>query len=51
MTDKKRDLAGPGIGDYNLLAQELPRNYKALLTPMERGRNSYECLFFNVSMG
>ncbi len=36
MTDKKRDLAGPGIGDYSLLAGELPKNYKALLTPMER---------------
>ncbi|MCP4115750.1 MAG: hypothetical protein GY737_10160 [Desulfobacteraceae bacterium] len=36
MTDKKKDLAGPGIGDYSLLAGELPKNYKALLTPMER---------------
>ena len=36
MTDKKAHLAGPGIGDYNLLARELPENYTALLTPMQR---------------
>jgi len=36
MANKKRDLAGPGIGDYCLLAKELPKNYKTLLTPMER---------------
>ena len=35
MTDKKADLAGPGIGDYGTLAQELPDDYQALLTPME----------------
>lgn len=36
MRDKKQDLAGPGIGDYSRLAQELPKDYNALLTPMER---------------
>ncbi len=36
MTDKKKDLAGPGIGDYRQLAEELPRDYNVLLSPMER---------------
>ncbi len=36
MTDKKADLAGPGIGNYVDLANELPEDYKPLLTPMER---------------
>ena len=36
MTDKKADLAGPGIGNYVDLARELPEDYKPLLTPMER---------------
>jgi aspartate--ammonia ligase len=36
MINKKTDLAGPGIGDYYQLAKELPHNYEALLSPMER---------------
>jgi aspartate--ammonia ligase len=36
MTDKRTDLAGPGIGDYSKLEQELPDNYQSLLSPMER---------------
>ena len=36
MADKTADLAGPGIGDYGELAKELPSDYEALLTPMER---------------
>jgi aspartate--ammonia ligase len=36
MTDKKADLAGPGIGNYDELARELPDGYEALLVPMER---------------
>ena len=36
MADKKADLAGPGIGDYGDLARELPDDYEALLSPMER---------------
>ena len=32
MLDKKADLAGPGIGDYNELEKILPKNYKSLLT-------------------
>ena len=35
MTDKKADLAGPGIGNYDDLKQELPDNYDPLLSPME----------------
>ncbi len=36
MTDKKADLAGPGIGNYNQLEKELPDDYEALLSPMDR---------------
>ncbi len=36
MTDKQADLAGPGIGNYDDLARELPDDYEALLSPMER---------------
>ncbi len=36
MTDKTKDLTGPGIGDYDQLAKELPKGYRALLSPMDR---------------
>ncbi len=36
MADKTADLAGPGMGDYGKLIQELPDNYQCLLSPMER---------------
>ncbi|MFZ7110268.1 MAG: aspartate--ammonia ligase [Desulfatiglandales bacterium] len=36
MADKTADLAGPGIGNYDDLAGELPDDYEALLSPMER---------------
>ena len=36
--DKKADLAGPGIGDYEELQKILPRNYRSLLTPKETQR-------------
>src|SRR5690349_17943112 len=32
---KERDLAGPGIGDYDELERVLPQNYRSLLTPKE----------------
>lgn len=32
---KKKDLAGPGIGNYDELKNVLPNNYKSLLTPKE----------------
>ncbi|MBT4511566.1 MAG: aspartate--ammonia ligase [Chloroflexi bacterium] len=35
MADKKADLAGPGIGDYNELEKILPQDYSSLLTPIE----------------
>ncbi|MEJ2102399.1 MAG: hypothetical protein P8X68_20875 [Desulfobacterales bacterium] len=35
MADKKADLAGPGIGNYNDLKKELPDNYESLLSPKE----------------
>ncbi|MHC4139331.1 MAG: aspartate--ammonia ligase [Planctomycetota bacterium] len=35
MADKKNDLAGPGIGDYNELEKALPQGYDSLLTPRE----------------
>ena len=31
LADKKADLAGPGIGDYNVLEKVLPNDYKSLL--------------------
>jgi len=35
MVDKKADLAGPGIGNYDELAEILPHDYRSLLTPKE----------------
>ena len=35
MSDKKADLAGPGIGNYEDLAKILPNDYRSLLTPKE----------------
>ena len=35
MTDKKADLAGPGIGDYTELDKILPHDYTSLLSPKE----------------
>ena len=35
MSDKKADLAGPGIGDYTELEKILPRDYSSLLDPRE----------------
>lgn len=33
MTDEKSDLAGPGIGSYEQVAEVLPRDYRPLLDP------------------
>jgi aspartate--ammonia ligase len=38
MTDKKADLAGPGIGSYEELEKILPDDYTSLLTPRETQR-------------
>ena len=35
MNDKKADLAGPGIGDYDELERTLPKDYKSLLNPKD----------------
>ena len=35
MTDKEKDLAGPGIGNYDELEKVLPQGYNSLLTPRE----------------
>ncbi len=35
MLDKKADLAGPGIGNYEDLEKILPKDYSSLLTPKE----------------
>jgi len=35
MADKRADLAGPGIGDYEKLKKILPHDYSPLLTPKE----------------
>ena len=36
MTDKKADLAGPGVGNYDDLEKILPDDYEPLLPPKER---------------
>jgi aspartate--ammonia ligase len=40
--DKRADLAGPGIGDYNELEKILPRDYRSLLTPKETQQAIFE---------
>ena len=35
MADKKADLAGPGIGNYDDLSRKLPKDYEPLLSPSE----------------
>jgi len=35
MEDKKADLAGPGIGNYDELEKILPQDYTSFLTPKE----------------
>lgn len=42
MADKKADLAGPGIGDYNELDKILPQDYTSLLSPKETQIAIYE---------
>jgi len=41
MTDKKADLAGPGIGNYEELEKILPQDYRSLLTPKETQKAIY----------
>ena len=42
MADKKADLAGPGIGDYDELEKTLPNDYNSLLSPKETQIATYE---------
>lgn len=42
MTDKKADLAGPGIGNYTEVEKILPSDYKPLLPPKERMKALFE---------
>ncbi len=42
MSDKKADLAGPGISTYEEVAKILPTDYEAVLPPMERMKALYE---------
>src|SRR5450755_3723420 len=35
IVDKRADLAGPGIGDYEELEKLLPQDYTSLLNPKE----------------
>jgi len=41
MTDKKADLAGPGIGDYAELEKILPSDYISLLSAKETQNATY----------
>jgi len=41
MTDKKADLAGPGIGDYAELEKILPQDYTSLLSPKQTQLATY----------
>ncbi|MCA9618228.1 MAG: hypothetical protein KC731_04385, partial [Myxococcales bacterium] len=38
MSTRTDDLAGPGIGDYDTLADLLPADYQSLLDPKETQR-------------
>jgi aspartate--ammonia ligase len=42
MGDKKADLAGPGISNYEEVEKILPKNYIALLPPLERMKALYK---------
>ena len=42
MADKKADLAGPGIGNYEDLEKILPDDYQALLPPKKMMKAVYE---------
>ncbi len=46
MADKKDDLAGPGIGDYNELEKELPQDYDSLLTPRETQKAIFAAKYY-----
>jgi aspartate--ammonia ligase len=41
MADKKADLAGPGIGDYDELEKVIPQDYSSLLSPKDTQKAIY----------
>ena len=41
MTDKRADLAGPGIGTYEEIEQVLPTDYRSLLSPKDTQKAIY----------
>lgn len=41
IADKKADLAGPGIGNYDDVAKVLPSDYRSLLSPRDTQRAIY----------
>ena len=44
--DKKADLVGPGIGNYDELEKILPQDYSSLLTPKETQKAVFEAKNF-----
>jgi aspartate--ammonia ligase len=42
MADKRADLAGPGVSTYEEVAKILPKDYKPILSPLERMKALYE---------
>jgi aspartate--ammonia ligase len=41
MSDRREDLAGPGVGSYDEVARSLPGDYRPLLTPKETMRGLF----------
>jgi len=46
IVDKRADLAGPGIGDYEELEKILPQDYTSLLTPKETQKAIFAAKIF-----
>ena len=46
MTNKKADLAGPGISTYTEVERVLPKNYKSLLTPKETQKAIFAAKYY-----
>ena len=42
MNDKKTDLAGPGIGNYEDVEKILPKNYESLLNKKDTQKSKYD---------
>ena len=46
MSNKKADLAGPGISTYKEVEKVLPKNYKSLLTPKETQKAIFAAKYY-----